>query len=333
MRLRGLLVALAATATLATACSGGSADTGTVIGFTHRSLAGGAWYESLDSGAQAAAATAGVKLLVTDAQNDATTQNANVQTFLVQGAKAVIMNPSDPQGVASSVQALKSANVPLVVVNSNLSPDLQANAYCYIAEDQKATSAKVGAELARVAAARNAPGAAVKGVIIGGFPSEVVTETRKAGFLEGWKSVPGAPQLNFVADQYGHWAPDQALSAMREIGTANPDLQVVFDESDLMLPGVQSALTELGMWDKLIVGTYDGAMSTVKQMVDHPDGPIVATGANFPASQGAEAVTMAMSAINGTPQAEACPDGVRYLDTPLYTPVNAGQYYKADQAY
>ncbi|MFL0711271.1 MAG: substrate-binding domain-containing protein [Microcella pacifica] len=297
------------------------------MGFSQRNFESD-WWAAQSEGARVAASSSGVELLESDAQGDPITQNSDIQTFITRGVGAVIINPADPRGVAPSVTALKQANIPFVAVNSNLDESLASSAYCYVAEDQEATAAGVGAELAAVMESRIASDAPVKAVMIGGFPGELVTELRTAGFMEGYQSVTGAPELNMLPTVYGEWTADAALAPLREVATANPDLQLLFVASDSMLPSVQSALTSMGMWDTAIIGTYDGAMSTVQFMIDNPEGPIFADGANSPDVQGEVAVEMAKAAIDGVPQSEACPGGVKYIDTPLYTPANAGESFK-----
>ena len=96
-----------------------------MIGFSQRQLAGSDWYKQLIQGAEDQAKKMGVTVEVADAGNDATRQNSDVQNFITRGAKAVIMNPSDPRGVAPAVNELQGEDIPLVVVNSNLDKSLE----------------------------------------------------------------------------------------------------------------------------------------------------------------------------------------------------------------
>jgi ribose transport system substrate-binding protein len=291
------------------------------------------WWKAQNEGIQAAAGASGTKLLLGDGGGDAVKQNSQVQNYITQGVDAVVLNPADPVGVGPSVQALKAAKIPLVVVNSNLDDSLTGDAFCYVAEDQEATGAKVGERMAQVLADKVGPGKTLKAVIVGGYPSEVVTQLRSDGFKKGYASVKGAPKLNLLPTIYGKWVADQALAPMREVATANPDLDVLFVASDSMLPAVQSALEGLNRWNDVTIGTYDGAMSTVKYMIDNPKGPIVADGANVPDKQGEEALKIAEDAIAGKSQDEVCPGGTKYVDTPLYTPENAKESYQAGKSF
>jgi ribose transport system substrate-binding protein len=315
-------------------CAGtsGAGDRGATIAFAQRNFASD-WWAAQTEGVRRAANDSGAELLESDGRGDPVVQNSTVQNYITRSVGAVILNPADPRGVAPSVQALKKAQIPLIAVNSNLDPSLAGQAYCYVAEDQVATASKVGAELANVLTEKYGSARPLKAAMVGGFPGEVVTDLRSRGFVQGYESSPTAPKLDMLPMIYGHWVADQALASVREVATGNPDLTVLFVASDSMLPAVQSALTSLGLWNKVVIGTYDGAMSTVKYMIDNPDGPIFADGANLPAVQGKTAVEIAAAALRGEPQSQACPGGTKYVDTPLYTPKNAAEFYNADQKF
>jgi len=318
-----------ATSASGSATTGGSSGK---IAFAQMASSNDSW-KAQTSGVESEAKKEGVPLLVGDAQGDVVKQNSLVQNYITQGVKAVIINPADPVGVSPSVKALKDANIPMVVVNNALDDALKPDAYCYVAEDQEATGALVGKRMAEVLAKKYGSDQTVKALILGGIAGDTITPVRSDGFKKGYASVQGAPKLDYLKTVYGEWSADKALPPMREIATANPDLKVIFVASDSMLPAVKSALQPLNMWNKVTIGSYDGEMAWVKEMIDDPDGPIVGIGANVPNVQGATALDMAKKAAAGTPQSEACPGGTHFIKTPLYTPENAKQYYKSGQAF
>jgi ribose transport system substrate-binding protein len=344
MRTRQALAATAvAVVALTTAACGSSSggDSGgdgsgkgsVTIGFSQRKLAGSDWYKTLIDGAKAAAADAGVELRVTDAGGDAVRQNSDIQTMITSGVDAVIVNPADPTGLTSSVTQLATAKIPLVVVNSNLDENLAPKAYCYVAEDQKATAALVGeAVAARLDATGRADGP-ITGAAIGGFSGEVVTQLRVDGFLSGFNSYWGQhgkkPDVTILPTRYGEWAPDKALPQMRDVATANPGLSFVYSASDVMLPGIVSGLDSAGLKD-VVIGTYDGQMSVLKEMMDNPDGRIQADASNDPYKQGQLAVQMALAAVHGE---KTCDGGTNYIDTFVATPETASKYYDANRTF
>jgi len=308
---------------------------GVVIGWSQRGLSGSDWWKTLIAGGQYEAKKMGAKIYVLDANRDTTTQNQDVQTLITRNVDVVILNPNDPLGVAQSVNALKKNNTPLVVVNSNLAPSLVSSTFCYVAENQVATGAKAGKVIATQAVARYGPNASVKLVAIGGYPGDVVTELRFKGFMQGYNSVmqkyPGF-KTTTLPIRYGHWLPDQALSPIRDVATANPDLKIIYSESDVMQAGIQQALKQAGLWNKgVLEGTYDGGMNSVKEMVNDSKGPLQADASNQPWDQGVAAVKMAIAAHNK--DTTACPTKTNYVDTTVVTPADAKQYYKPVDTY
>jgi ribose transport system substrate-binding protein len=308
---------------------------GLVIGWSQRRVSGSDWYKTLVAGGQSEAAKMGARIEVLDANGDTTRQNQDVQTLISKGVDVVVMNANDPLGVAPSVNALKKAGIPLVTVNSNLDPSLVKNMYCYVAEDQVATGALAGAEIAQKAVNKYGTSGEIKLLGVGGYPGDVISELRYKGFMQGYdKAMSAHPGVKTVElpFRYGHWLPDQALQPVRDVATAHPDLKIVYSESDVMQAGIQKALQQAGVWGpKLLEGSYDGGMGSIKQMMDDPGGPLQADASNQPWDQGVTAVKMALSAYNK--QSGACPGGTKYIKTTVVTPDVASKYYKPQDTY
>lgn len=322
-----------------------------VIGFSQRRVAGSDWYKTLILGAEEEAKKGGAEIVVLDANGDTAKQNSDVRTLITRQVKAVIMNPSDPTGVGPAVNALAAAKIPLVVVNSNLDPALAPKAACYVAEDQIATAAKAGRAIAKEVEQRFGRDESVKAVVVGGYSGEVVTELRMRGFLQGYAeyfdptlATPGAAatvvasgkvaNLDLLPVRYGEWLPDKALPQVRDVATANPDLKLVYSESDVMLPGILSALESTGMTEKAVIASYDGQMSVLKMMIDNPNGPVQADASNEPYKQGSTAVQMAIKAVRGELNPEVdCPGGNHFIDTFIATPETAQQFYDPNRTF
>lgn len=307
---------------------------GLVIGWSQRGISGSDWWKTLVDGGKAQADKMGAKIELLDANGDTVRQNADVQTLITKGVDVVIMNANDPIGVGPSVQALKAAGIPLITVNSNLDPSLVSNMFCYVAEDQKATGALAGEDVAKKAVAKFGQTGEFKLVGIGGFPGDVISELRYSGFMQGYKNViskyPGIKTVELPL-KYGSWKPDTALPPIRDVATANPDLKIVFSMSDVMQGGIEQGLKSAGIWDNVVEGSYDGGMTSVKQMSDNPKGPLQSDASNQPWDQGATAVKMALAAFNR--DSSQCPDQTTYIKTSLVTPDNAKTYYKPEDTY
>ncbi len=331
------VVALGAAIAVLSGCARGGAasDTGAkkdgkglVIGWSQRSIAGSDWYKTLVDGGQAEAKTLGAKLELLDANGDTVQQNSDVQTLISKGVDVVVINANDPIGIAPSLAQLKKAGIPVVTVNSNVSAANAKQTFCYVAEDQTATGALAGKVIAQKAVAKFGDKGTFKLLAIGGFPGDVISELRYQGFMKGYDEVMKQyPNVKTTALplKYGSWKPDQALAPVRDAATANPDIKIVFSMSDVMQGGIESGLKQAGIWNNVLEGSYDGQMSTIKEMIDAPTGPIQADASNGPFEQGQEAVKMAVAAYDGNKS--QCPSGELYIPTTVVTPDNAKQYY------
>jgi ribose transport system substrate-binding protein len=319
--------------------SGASGKTENIsIGFSQRRIAGSDWYKTLVQGVRDEAKRQGVKVDVTDASGDTVRQISDINTLLSRGVKGLIVNANDPKGIAPAVQAAARAKAPVVAVNSNLDDSLLPQTYCYVAEDQVATGALAGKAIAAKVAAKYGPNDKVKMVTVGGYPGDIISDLRDKGFHQGWdeyfKANPGKePQVVQLPRKYGEWLPDKALPQMRDVATAHPDLKVVYSESDVMHAGVKQALTQSGIYDKVLVASYDGGMNFIKEMLDNPDGPAQADASNQPYDQGVAAVRQVLAGIKGTPQQESCPGGTSFVKTIAVTPDDAKKYYNPQQSY
>jgi ribose transport system substrate-binding protein len=351
MRRAGSTVAIAAVlsaaAVVTAGCggdSGGTSDSSggkseaIQIGFSQRRLAGSDWWKTLVQGARDEAQRQGVKIEVTDAGGDTARQVSDVRTLLTRGVKGLIINANDPKGVAPAISTAKQQNVPVVAVNQNLDKSLTAQTYCYVAEDQVATGALAGKVIAAKVDAKYGPGDTIKMVTIGGYPGDIVSDLRDQGFHNGWnaywKAHPGQePKVAQLPRKYGEWLPDKALPQIRDVATANPDLKVVYSESDVMHAGVKQALTQSGIYDKVLVASYDGGMNFIKEMVDNPKGAAQADASNQPYDQGVEAVRQMVAAVKGTPKTQSCPGGTKYIKTIAVTPETAKKYYDPAKSY
>jgi ribose transport system substrate-binding protein len=316
--------------------SGGETIT---IGFSQRRIAGSDWWKTLVQGVEDEAKRQGATVDVTDAGGDTVRQISDVRTLLSRQVDGVIINPNDPRGVSPAIQQATQADVPVVAVNSNLDKSLLSSAYCYVAEDQEATGALAGKAIAADVAAKFDGSDTVKMVTVGGYPGDVISDLRDNGFKQGFDAYfeenpdKEKPQVSQLPRKYGEWLPDKALPQMRDVATANPDLDVVYSESDVMHAGIKQALTQSGLYDKVLIASYDGGMNFIKEMVDNPEGPAQANASNQPYDQGVEAVRQIMAASKGTAKEESCPGNVKYIETIAVTPDTAKKYYDPDLSY
>lgn len=302
------------------------------VGFAQANFGNG-WYEVQAEGVEAEMKKLGYALDTVSGEGDPQTQNSQISTFITQQVGGVVLNPTDPLAVGSSIKALKDADIPFVLVNTSLDESLAGDAYCYVAEDEVENARQIGIEMATVLKEKYGSDTTLKGLLVKGFPGDSNSARRDEGFKDGYASVDGAPELDLLPDVFGEFNADGAIEPVRAVATANPDLKVIFTVTDSMLPGIETALKGAGLWEDVVIGGYDARMSVVKQMMDDPDGPLIATVANSPYEQGVVGAQMLDKAMQGVPQEEACPGGNHFLEPTLVTPETAADYYKADAPY
>lgn len=104
------------------------------------------FFVDLRDGAQAAAKDLGVDLMVSDAQNDSSTQQNQAQNAQSQGAKAVIINPVDSDAASPAVAPLLSSSLPVISVDRSVTGE---DVTSHIASDNVAGGAQAADELAK----------------------------------------------------------------------------------------------------------------------------------------------------------------------------------------
>ena len=81
----------------------------------------------------------GVDLKTTNSQNDVANLIANVQTFISQGVKGVVMAPQDTAAVAPSLATLQAKKMPVVTIDTR--PDT-GNVFMVVRADNRAYGTK-----------------------------------------------------------------------------------------------------------------------------------------------------------------------------------------------
>lgn len=322
-------------------CSSGSSSTaaksskGGLIGVSMRFIAGNSWLSTMSSGAVTAGKAKGYNVEAVDAQGSAVKQIQQMQTFINKGAKAIIIEPVGDRSVSAGIAAAKRAHVPVVVVNDRVSPELAKQVACNVYDDGGATAKLVGERTAEVAATRKKGATQLKLYIQAIFPQELVTQTRENGFMSGWNAYfqahPG-PKTVRVPNNYGNALPDKTLTAMRNVLAGNPDIDVIFNQTDVVNGAVSDALKGAGLIkpdgsSAVIVGGFDGGMNVITDMAKNPKSLVVADGLNQPATQAAFAVEEAIAAAKKTSTGKcAGSPGTRVLPPAIVTPDTATKF-------
>jgi len=210
-----------------------------------------------------AATEAGIKLLTNDANYDQTAQNQAIEKWILQEVDGVILAPCDFTGVKTSLDALETAGIPVITLNSPLAGSTDAA----VISDTVQQGTIAGELLVK---ALEVAGVEMKGSIIyQTLPfMHPNAATRAKGFIDVLRDYPDikiveltgvSPEEHYTAfdgalkdypDMIGAWG----LYSAPTIGMMN--VKTDKSRSDILLSSVDNDKSILkGIYDGDIVGT------------------------------------------------------------------------------
>lgn len=247
------------------------------------------------------------EIIVTDGNNDATKQTADIEDLVSQGVDAIICCPVTADTMSTAGAIVMEAGIPFVLVNRRITTEdftcaITGSNYMIgqvIADDM---AAKIGEE--------------GKVALIEGTLGASDTTDRTAGFLE---TIAKYPNIELVAQVSGDYVKDKGMACMEDILLTDPDLKGVFCENDEMAQGAYLACESAGLTDVLIYGNdcYRSTLDMIKE------GKIEGTTIYPTSVQAAVDVLIEIFQNGGVYEGEK----VIIQDVPLATIDNLDQYY------
>ncbi|MFF1683759.1 MULTISPECIES: substrate-binding domain-containing protein [unclassified Streptomyces] len=238
------------------------------------------FFVQMKAGAQAEAKKEGIKLTVTDAQNDASQQANQLQNFTSEGMSAVIVNPVDSDAVGPSVRGANKADIPVIAADRGVN---KAKTATLVASDNVAGGRQAAKTLA------DKLGGTGRIVILQGTAGTSASRERGQGFAEGIKAYPG---IKVVAKQPADFDRTKGLDVMTNMLQANAGVDGVFAENDEMALGAVKALGSKAGKSVAVVG-FDGTPDGLKAV---EAGTLYASVAQQPKELGRIAVQNAVRA-------------------------------------
>ncbi len=183
-----------------------------------------------------------------------------IENFVSQGVDGIILVPAASEGLISALQECKNAGIPVI----NLDTKLDSNTIKTLGEDIPfyGTDNYVGGQMVGEKVAELYPDGC-KTAILRGVQGQTNDDDRYNGFLDKAGNV-----VDLVAEQHANWETDLGYTAIQNIIQANPDLQVVYCENDLMGIGAYQAVDEAGLTDQIKIFSYDGVTEGLQYVID-----------------------------------------------------------------
>jgi|SRR5579875_522438 len=213
------------------------------------------YWGTVHAGAAAAAKAFGVNIVWkgTETETDVSGQVNILQDFITKHVSGIAFAATDAHGLYGTYLAAKRAGIPVVNIDSGLSPQTPP----LVATDNVAAAAKAADILAQQIGDKGDV------ALLPFVPSAATSIQRQEGFEQELKKYPN---IHLVAVQYDQSDINTALSEMENILTAHPNLKGVFAANEPGVIGVVHALLERGLIGKVKVIGFDNAPDEVSAL-------------------------------------------------------------------
>ena len=204
------------------------------------------WKAEADT-AKAEAEKLGYTTTVNANNNDPETQNQQIETAINDKVAGILLDPAGADESVAAVQKAVDANIPVVLINAEISQTGLAKAQIVSNNAQGAT---VGAE-----AWAEAMGYKGTYVELFGKPSDNNAQVRSDGYAS---VISQYPDLKSVGKEIANWDRQQGQEKMESLLSKNPNVNGVIAGNDEMALGAINALKEAGKLEKVKVLGFDG---------------------------------------------------------------------------
>jgi ABC-type sugar transport system substrate-binding protein len=207
----------------------------------------------------------GIKYVEVIAEGDAQKQNQQIDTLISQGVKAIIIAPKDGTTIVSAIRKCNAAGIPVIVDNRPAAAGAVVD--CTVASDNKTMAAR---EMEWIAQKARAAGKKYTLLEFIGNLTDVNAVHRHEGVTEIIKKYPDV--FIKVIEIPTEWKAENADSLGQAALQANPDINMIFTASDMLVPTVKSMLQKFDRWypvgDSRHVtwATFDGAADAVNEI-------------------------------------------------------------------
>ena len=213
--------------------------------------------------AKAAAEKLGYKTTTAAHNNKPDEQNTMIETAINDGAAGILLDPAGADESIAAVQKVVDADIPIVLINAEISKTGLAKSQIVSNNAQGAT---VGAEA--WAEAMKFKGTYVE---LFGNPSDNNAQVRSDGYKQ---VISQYPDLKLVGKEIANWDRQEGQEKMEALLSKNPDVNGVIAGNDEMALGAINALKEAGKLKQVKVLGFDGNQDAVNAV---KSGEMVAT--------------------------------------------------------
>ncbi len=286
------------------AAAASAATSGYTIGIVEQQLSN-PFFLTLENAAKAEAQKNGLSVITaaSTTAGDAATQVTAIQDMINRGVKGISLDPGNATAVVPAVQQATAKGILVVAVNTETSP---ADAVAATFETDNLAGGKLMGQWAKAKLGSTTPVVALLDYDL----TDKTSKARHDGFLAGFGLTDSSPEI--AAEIQTQANADSGRTAMENMLSAHPDINVVYTINEPMAVGAAAAIKAANLSHPVIVVSIDGSCSGVQAV---KDGQIGATVMQFPSKMG----QMAVDAIVNYVKTGTKPSGIIDTGTMLIT--------------
>jgi len=271
------------------------------------------FYSNFIKGQEDAAACYGVDLDLQNGNGDLATEVAVIQQFIAQGKDAIIVTPSDVEGIVPVVLEANAAGIPVFAANNRIGEG--ADVVSFIGANDVEFGRRQGEMLV------NAVGEEAKVGLIMGALGTSAQLLREQGLTEFLADYPG---IEIIEKQTANWAPEEALALTQDWLNkyGEGEITAIVDQGPEGVTAAQWAQQNDRSDVLFLLGDYP---YDVKVAIS--DGIVAGTVDQDPYPQGYEAVQYAYYWLTDQQDMVEQPD--HFLPLPIVTADNVDEYEAA----
>jgi ribose transport system substrate-binding protein len=212
----------------------------------------------------------GIRLAISDAQQDNSRQVAQVETFIRQKPDLLIVAPNERAALTAVMGQAMEAGIPVICLERDI---LRPNYRTYVHSDNAAIGRLAGQfmvdQLQKKYGRPRGNIVAIRGLL--GVEGEINRERGAREILDRY------PEIRMVADPVADWIQAKAKDRMTEVLRAQPHIDIVYGHNDPMAVGAYLAARELGREREMIFVGVDGLGGPAGGIRKVMDGILAAT--------------------------------------------------------
>jgi fructose transport system substrate-binding protein len=242
------------------------------------------YFVALRDSAKAEAERGGAELVALAGKFDGDNEGqvAAIENLVQQGAKTILITPSNSTGILGAIKNARDKGVLVIALDTETDPKEAVDA-TYATDNTEA--GRLQGTYVKAALAAKAP----KLIMLDGTPGSTVSEQRHNGFLQGAGLKNGDPAI--LASDATNGEQNKAQQVTENLLQRDTTLTAVYTINEPAARGAYVALQAKAIAGNVVIGSIDGSCQGV---TDVKDGKVAVTVMQFPKKMAAQGVQAAI---------------------------------------